>query len=415
MFYAFLKRLVGFALRIFYRKIYVTGTEYIKSDRPQLLASNHPNGFMEPLVMACHFSRPLHFLVRGDVFDKKWLRPLLISTNQIPIFRFRDGFSKLRENAATMDESTKVLCDNNLLLIYAEGSTSSIRQLRPLQKGLARIAFSVLEADPNTILEILPSGVIFSHPTHFGRDVHLSVGAPIFIRDYAELYALDPKAAYQKLLDDIYSAMRPHVVHLDNTNDTHLLENLMSISRINHQFSYLPVVNQSRDLLNQYINTANQINTQENYKREVETQVKEVESMVKKQGYTLDCLCKTPLSLKRMLFVLIGFIPALLGLIFNFIPVLVGKLFANAKVNQKEFYACIWMAVTIVFFLLYYVILSALIISFGWKWYVIPIFLLSGLWLRYYYDVFHHTVFNIKPSQWHSSQQKALNILNIFK
>ena len=95
MFYQFLKILVGFTLRIFYRKIYMTGTEHVKKGKAQLVASNHPNGFLEPLIMACYFPKDLHFLVRGDVFDNPFLKPILTSTHQIPIFRFRDGFSKL--------------------------------------------------------------------------------------------------------------------------------------------------------------------------------------------------------------------------------------------------------------------------------------------------------------------------------
>ena len=128
MLYQFLKILVRIALKLFFKRIYISGLEHIKNDRPQLIASNHPSGFLEPLIMACFFPKSLHFLVRGDVFDKKWLRPLLISTNQIPIFRFKDGFSKLRENHHTMDDSTRVLTDNKNLLIFVEGSTQSIKK-----------------------------------------------------------------------------------------------------------------------------------------------------------------------------------------------------------------------------------------------------------------------------------------------
>ncbi len=55
--------------------------------------------------MDCFFPKDLPFLVRGDIFNNPVLLPLLRSTNQIPIFRFRDGFSKLRENSQTMVES----------------------------------------------------------------------------------------------------------------------------------------------------------------------------------------------------------------------------------------------------------------------------------------------------------------------
>jgi 1-acyl-sn-glycerol-3-phosphate acyltransferase len=169
MFYSFLKVLVRFVLKIFFRKIHITGVEHIQINKAQLIASNHPNGFLEPLVMACFFPKPLHFLVRGDVFDNPLLKPLLTSTNQIPIFRFRDGFSKLRENSQTMDESIKVILDKKNLLIFAEGGTESIKKLRPLQKGISRIAFQAIEKDPNLDLEIIPVGINFTYPSLFNR------------------------------------------------------------------------------------------------------------------------------------------------------------------------------------------------------------------------------------------------------
>ncbi|MBK9734198.1 MAG: 1-acyl-sn-glycerol-3-phosphate acyltransferase [Saprospiraceae bacterium] len=109
MFYSFLKVLVRFVLKIFLRKIYITGLNHVDLNKAQLIASNHPNGFLEPLIMACFFPKPLYFLVRGDIFDNAILKPLLKSTNQIPVFRFRDGFSKLRGNSLTVDESTNIL------------------------------------------------------------------------------------------------------------------------------------------------------------------------------------------------------------------------------------------------------------------------------------------------------------------
>jgi 1-acyl-sn-glycerol-3-phosphate acyltransferase len=145
MLYSFLRILVGFTLRIFFRKIYIIGTVHVRADKPQLIASNHPSGFLEPLIMACFFPKPLHFLVRGDVFDNPFLRPLLRGTNQIPVFRFRDGFSRLRENSQSIDESLDVLKNNQNLLIFAEGNTQSIKKLRPLQKGISRIAFQSME------------------------------------------------------------------------------------------------------------------------------------------------------------------------------------------------------------------------------------------------------------------------------
>jgi glycerol-3-phosphate O-acyltransferase / dihydroxyacetone phosphate acyltransferase len=410
MLYKILKVVIRFVLNIFYRKLYVTGIHNINPKIPQLIASNHPNGFMEPLIMACYFPRPLHFLVRGDVFDKKWLRPILIGTNQIPIFRFRDGFSKMRENAQSMDASTKIMIDNNMLLIYAEGSTESIKQLRPLQKGVARIAFSVLEADPDTKLEILPSGVNFSHPPHFGKMAMLRVGAPLKIKDYASLYDTDPKAAYQKLLEDLHTAMFNNVVHLEDLSKLSTLEDVLAIDRSKENLPYLPVKLDTNQRLDSEISIANKVNRQSH---SIKTPLHELNRELSNHGYTCQDLTKQPMSVVRASILILGLPLAIIGYLFNIIPIQLGRWFTKSKVSQKEFIACIWMNVTLVFFIIFYLIVLTSQLVFGWPWYTILLGIIGGLWLRFYYDIYATTVYRIAPNQWTNIKQRAQNILNL--
>jgi len=157
--------LANIAIRVFYGKIEVSGIESIPKDGPLLIASNHPNGFLEPIIMACLFPRPLHFMVRGDVFNKPWLRPILLHTNQIPIFRFKDGFSELRKNDASLREAYKALDQDAAIILFIEGGTQPVKTLRPFQKGLARMANSYLDVSKNDKpLQILPVAINFVSP-----------------------------------------------------------------------------------------------------------------------------------------------------------------------------------------------------------------------------------------------------------
>jgi glycerol-3-phosphate O-acyltransferase / dihydroxyacetone phosphate acyltransferase len=409
MLYKIFKVIVGFSLNIFFRKIYVSGLEHIKPDTPQLIASNHPNGFMEPLIMACHFPRPLHFMVRGDVFEKKWLKPILVGTNQIPIFRFKDGFSKLRENAALMDDSTKLMTGNNMLLIYAEGSTENVKQLRPLQKGVARIAFSVLEQDPNTRLEILPSGINFTHPQNFGRTVMLRVGAALKIQDYKGLYHQDQKAAYQKLLDDLYNSMKPHVIHGDDLSDSSLLEDMLAIDRGSNVDSYIPVKRNHTARLDSEIRISNLYNQRTS---SLIDSIKSFKTEVKQKGLTLNDLRKQPLNMWRILVLLLGFPLAMLGLITHIVPLTLGKRIAFAKVKHEEFIACVWFAITITIMIIYYLVMLILQLSLSWSWFVLPVVITSGLWLRYYYNLINNTIFTVRKDEWTSIKNKGLAIIN---
>ncbi|MGB4840088.1 MAG: 1-acyl-sn-glycerol-3-phosphate acyltransferase [Saprospiraceae bacterium] len=404
MFYSFLKVLVRITLKLFFRKIHITGTEHIKDDKAQLIASNHPNGFLEPLIMACFFPKPLHFLVRGDVFDNSFLRPMLISTNQIPIFRFKDGFSKLRENSQTIDESLQVLIDKNNLLIFAEGNTQSIKKLRPLQKGISRIAFQTLEKKPDLDLEILPVGINFTYPDKFDKTVMLRIGAPVQAKDYFDLYSIDKNSGHQKLLDDLYASIKKNVIHIEDENNTSLFEDLVIIERSKSKISYPPVFSTSDDNLIIEKNLAIKIELlSEKQNSSLKQEVFTLKNQMRVSGIKLDDLNKKIMSISRLVVLIIGFLPALYGAITHSIPIAGGYYFTKTKVSQKEFRASILMVSVLILMLLLYIFLIIIFIICHLPIYHLLIIFFSGIWLRYYYTF------------WNDSTFKSVNIIQNFK
>ena len=392
MFYSFLKVLVRITLKLFFRKIFITGTDHISLNKAQLVASNHPNGFLEPLVMACFFPKPLHFLVRGDVFDNPILKPLLKSTNQIPIFRFRDGFSRLRENSNTIDESLQVLIEKNNLLIFAEGNTESIKKLRPLQKGIAKIAFQTLEKQPTLDLEILPVGINFTNPTQFDKTVMLRIGNPIKVKDYMASYNADKIQGTQHLLDDLFEEMKKNVVHLEDQDRIVFYEKIARISSFNNEKSYLPIFLKTDSNLQNQINLAKNIDalTTEEYNNLGE-KIDYLENKIKTAGLAFNDIFLKPITFMSAFWLVLGFLPAVMGLLVHFLPIVLGLWFTNTKVKQKEFRASILMVSILGLILVYYIFLIVLNFIFGWPVYLIPIFIVSGFILRIYYVIWHDT------------------------
>lgn len=394
MFYQFLKILVGFTLRIFFRKIFITGVNHIKSNKAQLVASNHPNGFLEPLIMACFFPKDLHFLVRGDVFENPYLKPILISTHQIPIYRFRDGFSKLRENSNTMDESIQVLLDKKNLLIFAEGGTESIKKLRPLQKGIARIAFQSLEKNPDLELEVLPVGINFTHPTKFNETVMMRISNPIDVQPFFELYRLDKNKAVDALLSEISQKMKENIVHIDNQGLIHTFERLVVLSRVSPKYPYLPVYVKSNAQLDSEINIAAKIDQlTETHLEEIRSSIKEIDQQMKKMSLSWNDLDKIPLNIGMALVFLIGFFPALIGLLMHIFPISIAIGFTKFKVKQKEFKASILMVSALMMLMVQYLILIIAIFTTGLETYWLLLFIVGGLWLRFYYYIYNNTLF----------------------
>ncbi len=399
MLYQFLKILVRIALKLFFKRIYISGLENIKSDRPQLVASNHPSGFMEPLIMACFFPKSLHFLVRGDLFEKKWLRSLLVSTNQIPIFRFKDGFSQLRKNSQTIDASTQVLLDNKNLLIFAEGSTQSIKKLRPLQKGFARIGFQALEKNPDLELEILPVGINFTFSALFNDEVMLKIGQPIAVKPYFETYMHDKNLAMEDILKDTFQAMLPNVVHLEDQSQLPAFEDLVLLTRKNVMVDtphpvYLPTT----ERLEAEIALANSFNMLDvATSKSLSDQLSKLKIHYSKKLQLTSDILKTKVNLSKWLILILGFVPAIFGLLFHALPIVGAWLFMSAKVKQREFKSSLLFVVNLVFTLILYIIIIVFCIVFQWTWWTFPLIVIAGLWARYYHRVWSSTLF--RPSE----------------
>jgi glycerol-3-phosphate O-acyltransferase / dihydroxyacetone phosphate acyltransferase len=310
---------------------------------------------MEPLIMACFFPKDLYFLVRGDVFDNPVLKPLLIATHQIPIYRFRDGFSKLRENNQTVDTSVDVLRNKNSLLIFAEGSTKSIRMVRPLQKGLARIVTQASKQMPDTDIEVVPVGINFSHATTFRREVFLRVGPPMSLRSFYEIKDDAVKSDQEGLLNAVCNAMKDHVIHLDHQDRSKTAEQVFSFLWRMPEENILPVAEDNLSKLDFMKKIATSLDsTDENMLEQIRQKISVTEKALKKSKLSLSDLHKTPASIKDYLLLVIGFLPAAYGYVFNFIPVVIGMWFTKLKVKQKEFKSSVLMVSVFLMVVIWY-------------------------------------------------------------
>ncbi len=83
--YHLVRPFASLALKVQFRKIYFSGVDRIPKDKPVILAVNHPTAFLEPCVVACFQPQALHFLVRGDLFKKRFFRMLLESLKNLGI------------------------------------------------------------------------------------------------------------------------------------------------------------------------------------------------------------------------------------------------------------------------------------------------------------------------------------------
>lgn len=141
---------------------------------PVLLASNHPNSFLDSVVLDTLFKQPVWSLARGDAFKKPFYIKLLNALKILPVYRTSEGVENLSENYKTFEDCIKIFKNKGVICIFSEGKCINEWHLRPLKKGTARLAIKAWEE--NIPLDVLPVGINYSSFQRFGKTIFLNFG-----------------------------------------------------------------------------------------------------------------------------------------------------------------------------------------------------------------------------------------------
>lgn len=181
--YKILKIYVRFAIRFFCHSISVNNPEILKTPGPLLIASNHPNSFLDAIIYDILFDVPIWSLARGDIF-KRFPKavPLLTSVRIFPVYRTREGAQNLTENYQTFDACMQVFQKKEAVTIFSEALCVNEWHLRPLKKGTARIAFMAWEKD--LPVKVIPAGINYSSFRRYGKKIDVNFGTPITALDF---------------------------------------------------------------------------------------------------------------------------------------------------------------------------------------------------------------------------------------
>ena len=176
----FLKFWVRLALRIFCPQVNIENPHYLNSKGPLLLVANHPNSFLDAVIIGAFYHRKIHFLARGDVFENPIFGYLLRSIGMIPVFRAREGKEHLHRNSNTFQESVDIIQDGGAVLIFIEGICLNTHEIQPFKKGTARILENL------HALHVFPSvhviGLAYNSFRGIGKKVHIRISEMLSIK-----------------------------------------------------------------------------------------------------------------------------------------------------------------------------------------------------------------------------------------
>lgn len=116
----------------FYFSLERTGRKNIPRKGPVILAANH-RSFLDPFLIGCCLRRPVYFVAKRELFDKRWQGWIL---NRLGAFPIRRG----EADEESMATARGVLERGGALVIFPEGTRHRHGPLARPKRGVGRLA-----------------------------------------------------------------------------------------------------------------------------------------------------------------------------------------------------------------------------------------------------------------------------------
>ena len=194
-------------------------------DGPLLVAANHPNSLLDPVLVFRCSERATRPLARAPLFDKALLGTIIRALGAIPVHRREDDPEKMHLNEGMFRDATKVLLDGGAIQIFPEGRSHSQSSLAEFRTGAARIALRAEDAAGWGLgLSIVPVGITYSRKERARTSVAVRFGSPFSCADLSNAYRHDPMLAARMLTRRIEAAVRALTLNFVDPRDRKLVE-----------------------------------------------------------------------------------------------------------------------------------------------------------------------------------------------
>jgi 1-acyl-sn-glycerol-3-phosphate acyltransferase len=202
--YNFVYKYVRFSFIRFFREFKIGGVDNIPAGKPVIFAPNHQSGLLDPLIVLFGQKKPIVFMARADIFRSGKFNGILYFLRIMPVYRIRDGYENLSKNEGQFEITRDILLDRKQLCIMPEGNHGHQHKLRPLVKGIFRIAFSTEEElKGSDHVFIVPVAIDHNIFRHAGADVVINFGKPIPVSDYMTQYKDNQANAINSIKEEL--------------------------------------------------------------------------------------------------------------------------------------------------------------------------------------------------------------------
>jgi 1-acyl-sn-glycerol-3-phosphate acyltransferase len=216
--------LVRFALRIYFKRIEVTGLEHVPPEAPVIFVLNHPNALVDPVFLLCLAPRKVSFLAKAPLFRMPIIGSLVRAMDSLPVYRRQDEGEDVSKNQETFVAARKLLSRGGTIGICPEGVSHNDPGLRPIKTGAARISLAAVSTGEVSNLQIVPAGLYYTSKIHFRSSALLYFGKPIQVTPVElEADGIPPRSAVKELSSQIERSLRDVILDAQHEEALHTI------------------------------------------------------------------------------------------------------------------------------------------------------------------------------------------------
>src|SRR5213593_5293172 len=141
-----IRGILRLALRVYFRRIEVTGLENVPGKSPLIFVLNHPNALVDPVFLLCLAPRRVSFVAKAPLFRMPVIGYLVRALDSLPAYRRQDAGQDVSRNLETFVAARRLLARGGTIGICPEGVSHNEPRLKPLKTGAARMALGAVSS-----------------------------------------------------------------------------------------------------------------------------------------------------------------------------------------------------------------------------------------------------------------------------
>lgn len=247
--YGVVVRLVHLLLRMFFRRVEVSGLEHIPSEGGGILVSWHPNGMIDPALIFETFPRNVVFGARHGLFRVPVMGWIMKAVGTVPIYRAVDAGGASPEarreaNRRSLDALAGSVAAGSFSCLFPEGDSHDAPHLIELKTGVARFYYRARQlmeqagaSESARAPVIIPVGLHYDHKRVFRSNVLVAFHPPLELPRALDLTPDEDededeaRARYRALTARVETALTETVHATESWEIHHLMHRARKIVR----------------------------------------------------------------------------------------------------------------------------------------------------------------------------------------